>query len=214
MTEADWNACVNPDRMLEWLRDNKPGQRRGLLRWFRRGSWVENNCRLIRFGCAAGRRWAFFMRWAGGRQLLDVAERFAEGRASQADLRKAAAKALGIFDPGRFLRPGVPEAWAWAFVASWAARAAEEAPAPAAERRAQADLIRCVFGWPLRPLHEGPAVPQTLVVTALARSIYEQDDFDALEEAGCADARLLAHLRGPTPHARGCWALDRVLGRE
>lgn len=25
---------------------------------------------------------------------------------------------------------------------------------------------------------------------------------------------LLAHLRGPGPHARGCWALDLVLGKE
>ena len=25
---------------------------------------------------------------------------------------------------------------------------------------------------------------------------------------------LLAHLRGPGPHARGCWALDLILGKE
>ena len=31
---------------------------------------------------------------------------------------------------------------------------------------------------------------------------------DALEEAGCADAALLGHLRGPGPHVRGCWAVD------
>jgi len=37
---------------------------------------------------------------------------------------------------------------------------------------------------------------------------------DALEEAGCDDVDVLAHLRGPGPHARGCWALDLVLGRE
>jgi hypothetical protein len=35
---------------------------------------------------------------------------------------------------------------------------------------------------------------------------------DALEDAGCADPDLLAHLRGPGPHVRGCWALDLVLG--
>src|SRR5262249_44357979 len=37
---------------------------------------------------------------------------------------------------------------------------------------------------------------------------------DALEDAGCTDAGLLGHLRGPGPHALGCWALDAVLGRE
>jgi hypothetical protein len=37
---------------------------------------------------------------------------------------------------------------------------------------------------------------------------------DALEEAGCTDDGIVAHLRGPGPHVRGCWALDRLLGRE
>lgn len=37
---------------------------------------------------------------------------------------------------------------------------------------------------------------------------------DALEEAGCADAELLGHLRGGGRHVRGCWALDLALGRE
>jgi hypothetical protein len=36
---------------------------------------------------------------------------------------------------------------------------------------------------------------------------------DALEEAGCADVDLLAHLRQQGPHVRGCWALDKALGR-
>lgn len=36
---------------------------------------------------------------------------------------------------------------------------------------------------------------------------------DALEDAGCNTADLLAHLRGPGPHCRGCWPLEVVLGR-
>jgi hypothetical protein len=36
---------------------------------------------------------------------------------------------------------------------------------------------------------------------------------DALEEAGC-DGCILAHLRGPGPHVRGCWAIDLLTGRE
>ena len=54
----------------------------------------------------------------------------------------------------------------------------------------------------------------------LAASVYEEQAFDrlpiladALEEAGCDDAELLAHLRGPGPHARGCWPLDTLLGK-
>ena len=55
----------------------------------------------------------------------------------------------------------------------------------------------------------------------LARTIYDDRRFDllpiladALEEAGCGDAEILAHCRGPGPHVRGCWAVDLVLGKE
>jgi hypothetical protein len=51
--------------------------------------------------------------------------------------------------------------------------------------------------------------------------MYESRDFgqapllaDMLEDAGVSDAQLLGHLRGPGPHARGCFAVDSVLERE
>ena len=37
---------------------------------------------------------------------------------------------------------------------------------------------------------------------------------DALEEAGCTEADILGHLRGPGPHVRGCWVVDLILGKE
>lgn len=37
---------------------------------------------------------------------------------------------------------------------------------------------------------------------------------DALEDDGCADADLLAHLRHQSHHLRGCWAVDLVLGKS
>lgn len=56
-------------------------------------------------------------------------------------------------------------------------------------------------------------------VTALAKGIAESRDFsglpvlaDALEEAGCSDARLLAHCRKPGEHGCGCWAVNLLLG--
>jgi hypothetical protein len=58
-------------------------------------------------------------------------------------------------------------------------------------------------------------------VPRLAQAIYEVEAFDrlpiladALEDAGCDLAELLEHLRGPQPHARGCWALDLILGKR
>jgi hypothetical protein len=64
-------------------------------------------------------------------------------------------------------------------------------------------------------------------VVALAQAAYEQRELpagtldiariailsDALEDAGCTDAELLGHLRGPGPHVRGCWAVDLLLGK-
>ena len=58
-------------------------------------------------------------------------------------------------------------------------------------------------------------------VSKLAQGIYEDRAFghlpvlaDALEDAGCADADILGHLRGAGPHVRGCWALDLALGKQ
>jgi hypothetical protein len=54
-------------------------------------------------------------------------------------------------------------------------------------------------------------------VAALARGIDADRAFDrlpiladALEEAGCDDADLLAHLRAEGPHAHGCWVVEAL----
>jgi hypothetical protein len=92
----------------------------------------------------------------------------------------------------------------------------------AAEQATQSSLLRCIFGNPFRP---GSLNPIWLAwndgtIPRLAQGIYEERAFDrlpiladALEEAGCASADLLGHLRGPGPHVRGCWALDLILGK-
>jgi hypothetical protein len=36
---------------------------------------------------------------------------------------------------------------------------------------------------------------------------------DALEDAGCTNADILAHCRGPRPHVRGCWVVDLLLDK-
>jgi hypothetical protein len=86
--------------------------------------------------------------------------------------------------------------------------------------RHQTTLFREVVGNPFRPVAFDPAW-QTPTVLALADGVYAGRAFDrlpvladALEDAGCDAADLLAHLRGPGPHVRGCWALDLVLGNS
>jgi hypothetical protein len=88
------------------------------------------------------------------------------------------------------------------------------------ERSAELRLVREIFGNPFQPVALDPAW-STPAVVQLARSLYEERRFedvpvlaDALEEAGCQDAAVLGHCRGPRPHVQGCWVLDMMLGKE
>jgi hypothetical protein len=91
------------------------------------------------------------------------------------------------------------------------------------EQAAQAALFRDIFGNPFRSAAVDPAwlAWQGGTVPAIARRVYDERAFhdlpilaDALEDAGCADADLLAHCRGGGPHVRGCWSVDVILGRQ
>ena len=72
-------------------------------------------------------------------------------------------------------------------------------------------ILRDVFGNPFRPATLNPS-HVTPTVTALARQMYDTQDFtampilaDALEDAGCQDAEVLRHCREGTVHSKGCW---------
>jgi hypothetical protein len=91
------------------------------------------------------------------------------------------------------------------------------------EKKAHSDLIRDIFGNPFRPVTIDPAWLEWNdgTVAKLAQAIYDERAFerlpvlaDALEDAGCADADFLTHCRGPGEHARGCWVVDLLLGKE
>jgi hypothetical protein len=102
---------------------------------------------------------------------------------------------------------------------------AENAPAALqAEKETQAGLVRDIFGT--LHFHTVPIDPLWLAwnegtVVKLAQTIYDDRAFDrmpvladALEDAGCDNADILGHLRGPGPHVRGCWVVDLLLGKE
>lgn len=95
---------------------------------------------------------------------------------------------------------------------------------PQQEQQAHSQLLRCVFPGPLpvalseveiwRRWNEG-------TIVRLAQTIYENGQYhdlpvlgDALEEAGCAEERILQHCHGKGLHVRGCWVLDWILGKE
>jgi hypothetical protein len=94
-------------------------------------------------------------------------------------------------------------------------------PTWSASRADQAELLRDFFGTQLfRPVAVDPSwlAWNGGTVPRLAQAIYEEKRFadlpvlaDALEEAGCTNADILDHCRGPRPHVRGCWAVDLIL---
>jgi hypothetical protein len=88
------------------------------------------------------------------------------------------------------------------------------------EREQQALVARDIFGNPLRRMTANYRW-STSDVTGLARAIYEGRAFDrlplladALMDAGCDNADILAHCRSDGPHVRGCWVVDLALGKE
>jgi hypothetical protein len=91
----------------------------------------------------------------------------------------------------------------------------------AADRnQALALLIRDIFGNPFRPVKVAPAW-RTSTGVELAQAIYDERAFDrlpiladALEDAGCTNADVLEHCRQTGIHARGCWVVDLLLGKE
>jgi hypothetical protein len=200
MTEVEWNACTDPLRMLD-----QPAARR-------------SGRKLRLFACAVCRRLWHLLRDERSRATVEVAERFADGLAGGEELAAAAREAgLAADQAERSRAPG----WNAARTAALAAGEAWAAAARAAQSGAyDAELLREVLGNPIRPPAADPAW-RTPVVLAIARSAYAERRFadlpvlgDALEDAGCTSAEVLAHLRGPGLHVRGCWALDLVLDKE
>jgi hypothetical protein len=100
-----------------------------------------------------------------------------------------------------------------------------------AELDAQQAILRDLFGpLPFRPVTIEPAwiAWNHGTLRRLAQALYHERSLpegtlnngrlavlaDALEEADCADADLLGHLRGPGPHVRGCWCVDLLLRKS
>jgi hypothetical protein len=165
------------------------------------------------------------------REVLDVAERYADGLASKDDLRLAREKDHRI----RKVHDGLvvwllsespQEAWLasrhyYLGDPTW--------PYEATDQR-RAAMMREIFGNPFRVLE----VPSRWVkwndgvILKLAQAAYDERELpqgilrpaqlgvlaDAFEEAGCTNKEMLAHLREVGPHVRGCWVVDLLLGKQ
>jgi hypothetical protein len=93
---------------------------------------------------------------------------------------------------------------------------------PRKQHSSSAALLRDIFRNPFRRVTvrkawlawHGGTIPE------LAQAIYDGRAFDrlpsladTLEDAGCDNADILNHLRGPGPHVRGCWVVDCLIGK-
>jgi hypothetical protein len=232
MTEAEWLACTDPGPMLDLLR-GKASERK--LRLFACAC-----CRRIWHLLTDTGRHAVEAAEAYAEGMLDAETLQAASCAAHQPVDDAIEAANSSY-LGFSLGPALSAADA-AFEASngmdsditrhlvplHAARAAQDAlGSGGGECAAQAVLLRDIFGNPFRPITVSPAW-RTPQVVALAQAAYDQREppagtldlarlavlADALEEAGCDQANLLAHLRGAGPHVRGCWAVDLLLGKE
>jgi hypothetical protein len=258
VTESEWLAATDPQKMLEYLR-GKTSDRK--LRLFAaaccRRIWPLLSDRRSRRAVEAVEAFADRLVASG---VLEAAREAAMQACNAAPfagaawLAAAAAHEATAADlrAGRRGPPVLGRAWGEAAgVAHYAAEVvgseaadgpvAEGVPkqiaesargiAKASEQRRQANLLRCVFGKLPR---RSSALPSTVLawndrtVPRLAQAAYDERRLpegtldparlgilaDALLDAGCDDEELLAHLRSPGPHVRGCFEVDIVLGRS
>jgi hypothetical protein len=221
MTEAEWLACANPQKMLNYL-----GERVS-----------DRKVRLFVVACCR-RNWDW-MTDETLRRAVETAEAFADGKASQkkrgaaySAARRRAAQLGGCVPFAtslcavRGLRFWVHTAWYQSIPGSYDLRGVTKVRPPARDRKEEtarlADLLRDLVGNPFRHVLLRPSWLrwQGGVVPNLAAGIYEERAFDrlpiladALEEAGCTNSDILGHCRGPGEHVRGCWAVDLILGK-
>jgi hypothetical protein len=88
MTEAEWLACTDPQKMLEFLQNRASGLRSRALRLLGFPPYLPSDRKLRLFACACCRRtWHLLEDQAW--QVVELAERDADGQASAAELQRA-----------------------------------------------------------------------------------------------------------------------------
>jgi len=224
MTESDWLVCASPAPMLDCLKET--GQ--------------ADDFRLRLFGAACCRRVWQYMRDERSRDGVRLAECVTLEQPVIGFVSKGCFEAYTGERNGSPAEFYAAEAAALLFInISDAATCAAQSAAMLGgsilnsalgrERLAQAALVRCIFGTLFRPLQ--PLDPSLLtwnggVVLKLAQAAYDERLMpsgeldpgrlavlaDALEDAASSDEQLLRHLRSEGPHARGCVAVDAILG--
>jgi hypothetical protein len=226
MTEAEWIHCADPRAVLEWLRNCR--------------KLSERKSRLFAVACAR-KVWPWMLD-ERSRQAIEVSEQFADGLVGQKVLntvrREAFAASKSATSPSSEQVAAIValdvcmntkrhDCWEMAEATAECANSlifhVLGDAAGWADREAQCEILRCIFGNPFRLVAINPFwfAWNDRTIPKIAQAIYEDCAFDrlpiladALEDAGCNNADILAHCRGPGPHVRGCWVVDLLLGKE
>lgn len=222
MTEAEWLDGTKPLMMLEFLRDS------------------ASDRKLRLFACTCARNALRFLTGdlpSTGAEVIRAGEELADGLVgpdATASLRKRFRSIPGDFQWAAVAVANVlamPDDFGEETGSSVAGHASLYATNAAGirisvgtaggyENQSHCEVLRDIFGNPFCPVATNPTWLSPKVVS-LTKAIYDDRAFeqmpilaDALEEAGCTNADILAHCRGPRPHVRGCWVVDLLLGKE
>ena len=208
MTESDWNSSTDPQAMLSFLRDG--------------GRATDRKLRLFAVACC--RRLGPLLQDPRITTALDVAERYADGAATQADLEAALRGAVRaqraqrrkalLFAYAAVMDACGPGGLGAAEKAAWAEAAAANARATYGERlrRTRPDLyatlaalLRDIFGNHFRTVTADPAwlAWHGGAVVNLATAVYEERALPS----GHLDAARLAVLADMLEEA-GCSDAD------
>ncbi len=196
MTETEWLTSTDLNALLESLGDRVSARKLRL------------------FACACCRRIWPLLSDAPSREAIEVAERFADGLATKAELMAAREAAAQAPAPAAAQVAGRDARWAATWAAAGASRIAAWAVAKNSERQAQPGLLREIVGNPYREVKKVEPWPEEVIQLAEQMYLGTGDHFalcDALADAGAAE---LAEHFGMAGHPKGCWALDLILGKE
>jgi hypothetical protein len=206
MTRKEWLMTLDPLVVFQNLQ-GKPSARKMRL-----------------FTCACCRKIWNLLIDERSRTAVEVAELYAVKKINSAEVMAYEEAAAAAVDNTKEYGQDPAAAAAvslalWA-TADWGALQALRWTTELIARKEQVEIIDCIFRIPSRPITLNPSW-LTSTALALATGIYSEKAFDrmpiladALQDAGCDNEDILNHLRGPGPHALGCWVLDLILGRE
>lgn len=206
MTETEWWTCTHPEAMLD----------------FRRSRVHHRKLRLFAIWC-----WRYHFAAEAPvleQNIVDVLERYLDGQASHGECVQAYSDAGGDRLDNRIPLLFMSDALA---AAKRSAYFSYPSGTPfkviVSDKVRKCEMIREMFGNPFcRPTLRTSWVSwNDRTVVRIAQGIDDDCDFDsmpiladALEDAGCDDAAILAHCRGPAPHAHGCWVVDLLLEKD